>query len=66
VTPKIVWPQLDSELSSAIPEPLRLEVGEARMCFRNGAYTATVVMVRRTLEGICAEHGLRVRRSLKR
>ena len=27
---------------------------------RGAAYTATVVMVRRTLEGICAEHGLKV------
>jgi hypothetical protein len=56
---KVVWPQLNQELSDKIPKTLRLEVGEARACFRSSAYTATVVMVRRTLEGICAEHGLK-------
>lgn len=56
---KILWPQLNQELSDVIPESLRLEVGEARACFRSGAYTATVVMVRRTLEGICADHGIK-------
>ena len=28
------------------------------MLSRNGAFTATVVMVRRTLEGVCVEHGI--------
>jgi len=46
-------------MSKTIPETLRREVGEAQACFRGAAYTATVVMVRRTLEGICAEHGLK-------
>jgi hypothetical protein len=57
--PRILWPQFDRELSDMIPEALRLEVGEARACFTGAAYTATVVMVRRTLEGICAEHGMK-------
>jgi hypothetical protein len=55
---KRLWPAPDREMSSKIPEPLRLEHGEARSCFRSSAYTATVVMVRRTLEGVCAEHGV--------
>jgi hypothetical protein len=54
----VLWPQPDSELNTAIPEALRLEHLEARRCFRNGAFTATVVMVRRTLEGVCVEHGI--------
>jgi hypothetical protein len=54
----VLWPQPDSELNSAIPEALRLEHLEARRCFRNGAFTATVVMVRRTLEGVCVQHGV--------
>lgn len=29
---------------------------EARACFGAKAYTATVVMVRRKLEGVCADH----------
>ena len=56
---KILWPQADRTLSTAIPESLRLEHNEARTCFRDAAYTATVVMVRRTLEGVCAEHGVK-------
>jgi Domain of unknown function (DUF4145) len=54
----VLWPQPDSEANAAIPEALRLEHLEARRCFRNGAFTATVVMVRRTLEGVCVEHGI--------
>lgn len=56
---EVLWPRSVQEMNSAIPEALRLEVGEARKCFKNAAYTATVVMVRRTLEGVCAEHGLK-------
>jgi hypothetical protein len=55
----VLWPQTDRVLNKAIPESLRLEHNEARSCFRNGAYTATVVMVRRTLEGVCAEHNVK-------
>lgn len=59
VVAEVLWPKSDQEMNSAIPETLRLEVGEARKCFKNAAYTATVVMVRRTLEGICVEHGMK-------
>lgn len=55
----VLWPQIDRTLSKAIPDSLRLEHNEARTCFRNGAYTATVVMVRRTLEGVCTEHNVK-------
>ncbi len=40
-------------------QSLRLEHKEARSCFSAAAYTATVVMVRRTLEGVCAENGVK-------
>ncbi|MFE3884560.1 DUF4145 domain-containing protein [Streptomyces lydicus] len=53
-----VWPTPDRTLAEAIPEDLRREHSEARSCFNAKAYTATVVMVRRTLEGVCAEHGI--------
>jgi len=55
---KRLWPVSDREMSSKIPESLRLEHKEARSCFSNAAYTATVVMVRRTLEGVCSENGI--------
>src|SRR5437588_5875982 len=44
-------------LSWDIPNDLRTEWEEARTCFEAKAYTATVVMVRRTLEGTCKENG---------
>lgn len=56
---KVLWPSSGREMSSKIPESLRLEHKEARSCFGSAAYTATVVMVRRTLEGVCAENGVK-------
>ncbi|MEU4686465.1 DUF4145 domain-containing protein [Streptomyces xinghaiensis] len=53
-----IWPTPDRTLAETIPDDLRREHSEARTCFNAKAYTATVVMVRRTLEGVCAEHGI--------
>jgi hypothetical protein len=55
---EILWPVLERNLSDTVPESLRQEHSEARACFNAKAYTATVVMVRRTLEGVCADHGI--------
>jgi len=54
---EILWPAPERLLSDEVPEPLRQEHAEARACFNAKAYTATVVMVRRTLEGVCSDHG---------
>jgi Domain of unknown function (DUF4145) len=54
--PERLWPPPPRTISSAIPDSLRQEVAEARTCFDAKAYTATVVMVRRTLEAVCADH----------
>jgi hypothetical protein len=62
---KVLWPNPIREMSSKIPESLRLEHKEARSCFSTAAYTATVVMVRRTLEGVCAENGVRIQPLIK-
>ncbi|MFB6855879.1 DUF4145 domain-containing protein [Streptomyces sp. NPDC056341] len=51
-----VWPTPPRALAETIPEVLRREHFEARTCFKSKAYTATVVMVRRTLEGVCTQH----------
>ncbi|NMM29685.1 MAG: DUF4145 domain-containing protein [Cellulomonas sp.] len=59
--PVRVWPGAVRPLSSAVPERLRAEHSEARSCFEGKAYTATVVMVRRTLEGVCADQGVNER-----
>jgi hypothetical protein len=55
---EILWPAQERVLSETVPESLRQEHAEARACFNANAYTATVVMVRRTLEGVCSDHGI--------
>lgn len=55
--PVTVWPQTQQVMSPLIPETLRRQHAEAYRCFTAKAYTATVVMVRRTLEGLCREQG---------
>ncbi|MEU1221677.1 DUF4145 domain-containing protein [Streptomyces microflavus] len=55
---QVVWPKSSAgDLNSAIPNSLIREMREAHSCFKAKAYTASAVMVRRTLEGMCAEQG---------
>lgn len=54
--PIVVYPT-PRRLSHDIPRKLRAEWDEARTCFDVKAYKATVVMVRRTLEGACRLQG---------
>jgi hypothetical protein len=56
--PRRLWPWEEGMLNDAIPEPLRAEHRQARACFKAKAYTAAVVMVRRTLEGVCEDHAI--------
>jgi len=53
-SPIIIYPA-QRRLSHAVPDALRREFEEAQACFRTKAYKATVVMVRRVLEGTCRE-----------
>jgi hypothetical protein len=53
-----LWPQPSISLGEAVPLSLRQEYAQARLCFEASAYTASVVMVRRTLEGVCAENSI--------
>ncbi|MFG1717880.1 DUF4145 domain-containing protein [Micromonospora chalcea] len=55
--PDFIYPA-SRQLSEHVPEPIRREFEEARACFGSNSYTATVVMVRRTLEGICQDNGI--------
>lgn len=57
VEPFTIWP-VPRMLGGAVPDPVRRDFTEATVCFDAGAYTASVVMVRRTLEGLCAAHGI--------
>lgn len=60
-SPYRVWPAQHRPLSVSVPAALRAEHEEARKCLDAQAYTAAVVMVRRTLEGVCQEKGVRER-----
>jgi len=55
--PERLWPWEEGFLSESIPESIRRQVLEARACFEANAYTACVVMVRRTLEGVAIHRG---------
>lgn len=56
--PATVYPA-PHRLSPSVPSGLRREWEEAQTCFRAKAYSACAVMVRRTLEGTCAEQGVK-------
>ncbi|MGO9319687.1 MAG: DUF4145 domain-containing protein [Solirubrobacteraceae bacterium] len=67
-SPATAYP-VPQRLSWSVPAGLRREWDEAQTCFRAKAYAACVVMVRRTLEGTCADQGVKVKplaRSLKK
>jgi hypothetical protein len=55
--PATLYP-VPQRLSRSVPAGLRREWEEAQTCFRAKAYAACVVMVRRTLEGTCADQGV--------
>jgi hypothetical protein len=55
--PVEVWPTSRRTLDEGIPRKVRDGVIEARKCFEAGAFLATAVMVRRAIEGFCAENG---------
>ncbi|SOD70173.1 protein of unknown function [Streptomyces sp. 1222.2] len=55
--PVRVYPPTSDQLSLMVPSKLRDECEEARHCFTAKAYTATAVMVRRVLEGLCLDQG---------
>ncbi|MEV7512487.1 DUF4145 domain-containing protein [Streptomyces sp. NPDC091201] len=56
--PLTVWPVTHNAISPLVPTALRQAHDEARKCFSIKAYTASAVMVRRTLEGVCKEQGV--------
>jgi len=59
--PERLYPAPEDSLSASVPALIRDSFDEARTCLKARAYTAAAVMFRRTLEGICAEHGHRER-----
>ncbi|MBU9477668.1 DUF4145 domain-containing protein [Burkholderia multivorans] len=54
-------PRGDVRVSPNAPEALHGAFLEACTCYRAHAYTASAVMCRKTLEGLCAAHGVEER-----
>ncbi|MDX3377734.1 DUF4145 domain-containing protein [Streptomyces sp. ME02-6991-2A] len=59
--PVVAWPSPAGSVGARVPAALRREYEQARVCYQAQAYTAVAVMVRRTLEGVCAEEGVKRR-----
>ena len=57
--PYRLYPPQRRIVSNNVPSPLREEFNQALQCFGTKAYTAAAVMVGRTLEGVCADQGIR-------
>jgi hypothetical protein len=51
-----LWPQQESHIAWEIPAIARKSLIEARTCYKAKAYSASVVMSGRTLEGVCQHH----------
>jgi len=57
--PVRIFPPREPDLHRSVPKPIRQAFAEARICFRAKAFTAAAIMCRKTLEGICSEHGVK-------
>ena len=55
----VLYPPPDNRVNQRLPDPIKSAYHEAISCFKSKAYTATAIMCRKTLEGICAEHGVK-------
>jgi hypothetical protein len=59
--PLRVFPPQDKQLGRSIPAPIRQAYREAVLCLKAKAFTASAIMCRKTLEGLCAEHNVKGR-----
>jgi hypothetical protein len=57
-TPRLVYPTADLRVNPNAPHDIRLAFDEACSCYRAGAFAASAIMCRKTLEGICTAHGV--------
>lgn len=64
-TPYLIFPATDLRVNPNAPREIQAAFEEACACYRAQAYTASAIMCRKTLEGICSEHGV-VERTLAR
>jgi hypothetical protein len=56
--PYRIYPPQDKQVNPSFPEPIRNAYQEALSCFKSKAFTASAIMCRKTLEGICRVHDI--------
>lgn len=54
--PYRIYPPQDRQVNPSFPEPIKNAYQEALSCFKSKAFTASAIMCRKTLEGICRVH----------
>lgn len=57
-TPVPIFPAADLRVNPNAPQDIQRAFDEACACYRANAFTASAIMCRKTLEGICAAHGV--------
>jgi hypothetical protein len=58
-TPQPIFPTADLHVNPNAPPDIRAAFDEACRCYRANSFTASAIMCRKTLEGICAAHGVK-------
>lgn len=57
-TPYLLFPATDLRVNPSAPRDIQAAFEEACSCYRAQAFTASAIMCRKTLEGICAAHSV--------
>jgi hypothetical protein len=57
-TPYLLFPATDLRVNPSAPRDIQAAFEEACACYRAQAFTASAIMCRKTLEGICAAHNV--------
>lgn len=53
-----IYPPQDKQVNQSFPKPIKNAYQEALSCFKSKSFTASAIMCRKTLEGICRVHNI--------
>lgn len=54
----VLYPTPNKTITSEVATYIKIAFEEAQLCFENRAFTACVIMCRKTVEGICKEYNI--------
>ena len=63
--PNRVFPPRDDQIGGSVPKAIRAAFEEAARCYESKSFTASAIMCRKTLEGVCVHHGVAERGLMK-